>query len=347
MLSYLPDAEAQPVFLDLGFDAVRYIERDGAQAYELMNDVDVVVVCRGTEPNEWNDIKADANALTDLAETVGRVHRGFKREVDDIWPELEETLDDERRNVWFTGHSLGGAMATICAGRCKLSDIAAVPVETVTFGSPRVGTMRYVQNAGITHLRWVNNNDIVTRVPPTWLATATPEPGCTSTATATSAGSRHVSGPRTAGPDSWTASRTAASTTSRDECPVAAYVAHIRRAADSAVVAVAVEGLLTRQHSVPGLEGVTAVIVDGDHPGRPIDEPPRQDLRGMLRTTLVPGHVPPPHRAIPQFLEIAPPLVGQRMGRPCVCELVDEQRLDRGAGSDVQIPITLPSAVTS
>jgi triacylglycerol lipase len=67
------------------------------------------------------------------------------------------------------GHSLGGAMATILAGRCELSDIAAVPVEVVTFGSPRVGTKRYVQNAKIKHIRWVNNNDIVTRVPPTWL----------------------------------------------------------------------------------------------------------------------------------------------------------------------------------
>jgi len=169
MLSYLPDREARPVFRELGFPDIRYIERDGAQAYEMADDDDVVVVCRGTEPNEWNDIKADANALTDLAETIGRVHRGFKREVDDIWPELEETLDDERRDVWFTGHSLGGAMATICAGRCELSDIAAVPVEVVTFGSPRVGTKRYVQNASITHIRWVNNNDIVTRVPPTWL----------------------------------------------------------------------------------------------------------------------------------------------------------------------------------
>jgi triacylglycerol lipase len=169
MLSYLPDVEAQPVFRDLGLGEIRYIERDGAQAYELMDEQDVVIVCRGTEPNEWNDIKADANALTDLAETIGRVHRGFKREVDDIWPELEETLREETRNVWFAGHSLGGAMATILAGRCELSDIAAVPVELVTFGSPRVGTKRYVQNAKLTHVRWVNNNDIVTRVPPTWL----------------------------------------------------------------------------------------------------------------------------------------------------------------------------------
>ena len=169
MLSYLHDDEAQPVLLSLGFDEVKYIERDGAQAYELGNEHDLVVVCRGTEPNEWNDIKADANAFTDLAETVGRVHRGFKREVDDIWPILEETLDDERRNVWFCGHSLGGAMAQICAGRCQLSDIAAVPQEVITFGSPRPGTKKYIRHAGIRHIRWVNNNDIVTRVPPRWL----------------------------------------------------------------------------------------------------------------------------------------------------------------------------------
>jgi len=168
MLSYLPDAEAQPVFTSVGFTTVRYIERDGAQAYELGTDDDVVIVCRGTEPNEWNDIKADANALTDLAETVGRVHRGFKREVDDIWPSLEEVLQDETRTVWFCGHSLGAAMAQICAGRCQLSEIAAQPREVVTFGSPRVGNGRYIQHAKVRHLRWVNNNDIVTRVPPRW-----------------------------------------------------------------------------------------------------------------------------------------------------------------------------------
>ena len=169
MLAYLPDSEARPVFLDLGFVDVRYIERDGAQVYELGNGDDMVVACRGTEPNEWNDIRADANALTDLAETIGRVHRGFKREVDDIWPTLEQTLASEARTVWFCGHSLGGAMATICAGRCQRSDIAATPEEVVTFGSPRVGTKRYVQHTKIRHTRWVNNNDIVARVPPTWL----------------------------------------------------------------------------------------------------------------------------------------------------------------------------------
>ena len=169
MLSYLHDSEAQPVFERVGFSSAHYIDHHGSQAYVLTSDDDVVVVCRGTEPNEWNDVRADANAFTDLAETVGRVHRGFKREVDDIWPTIERILVGEERPVWFSGHSLGGAMAQICAARCKSSEIAANPQEVVTFGSPRVGTKRYVQSAQIKHLRWVNNNDVVTRVPPQWL----------------------------------------------------------------------------------------------------------------------------------------------------------------------------------
>jgi len=169
MLSYLADAEAEPVFNGLGFTSVSYLERDGAQAYVLGTETDLIVVCRGTEPNEWNDIKADANALTDVAETVGRVHRGFKREVDDVWPEISAALAGESRTVWFCGHSLGGAMATICAARSEFSAETPTTTEVHTFGSPRVGTKRYIQHATVRHIRWVNNNDIVTRVPPRWL----------------------------------------------------------------------------------------------------------------------------------------------------------------------------------
>ncbi|MBV1892736.1 MAG: lipase family protein [Ilumatobacteraceae bacterium] len=168
MLSYLRHDEAQPVFSSVGFTSVEYIERDGAQVYLLGTEDDLVVACRGTEPNEWNDIKADANALTDLAETVGRVHRGFKREVDDIWPVVETSLLDDERTVWFCGHSLGGAMATICASRADHMDPGPMLSEVHTFGSPRVGTKRYINNHEVQHVRWVNNNDIVARVPPRW-----------------------------------------------------------------------------------------------------------------------------------------------------------------------------------
>lgn len=152
-----------------GFEEVRFFDREGAQAYLLMNSTDCVVACRGTEAHEWNDIKADANAVAAVAETVGLVHSGFKAQADQLWPLLEEALGPVRLPVWFTGHSLGGALATILAGRCKLSPIECFPEGLFTYGSPRVGNREYVTHPRITHVRWVNNNDVVTRVPPAWL----------------------------------------------------------------------------------------------------------------------------------------------------------------------------------
>ncbi|MCA9183804.1 MAG: lipase family protein [Planctomycetales bacterium] len=165
---YRPDIVWEAIS-SVGFEEYEFFDRDGAQAYIVANQHDCVVVCRGTEPNEWNDIKADVNALTVIAENAGRVHRGFKREVDDLWPKLERALRDNQKPLWFTGHSLGGAMATICAGRCKLAEISSNPEGLFTFGSPRVGNNRYINFVSIPHYRWVNNNDIVARVPPPWL----------------------------------------------------------------------------------------------------------------------------------------------------------------------------------
>ncbi len=169
MIAYLPEREAARAVRRLRFDEVQFFDRDGAQAYKFENDIDCVIACRGTEPNEWNDIRADANAITALSETMGRVHRGFKREVDDLWPRIEKTLIDNTKTLWFTGHSLGGAMATICAGRCMLSHIPSNPQQLQTFGSPRVGDKRFVHFCKLDYSRWVNNNDIVARVPPAWM----------------------------------------------------------------------------------------------------------------------------------------------------------------------------------
>ncbi len=57
-------------------------------------------------------------------------------------------------------------MATICAGRCFLSHIDSNPDQLFTYGSPRVGDRRYINFVNLEHYRYVNNNDIVTRVPP-------------------------------------------------------------------------------------------------------------------------------------------------------------------------------------
>jgi len=172
-IAYLSHKETTKAATHLGFTETIYYNNDGSQAYLFANESDIVIAFRGTEPNEWNDIKADMDASKALAETVGHVHRGFKKEVDDLWPQLEEMLVANKNNLakklWFTGHSLGGAMASICAGRCLLSHIDTQPEQVHTFGSPRVGTKRYINHAKVDYFRWVNNNDIVTRSPPAWL----------------------------------------------------------------------------------------------------------------------------------------------------------------------------------
>jgi triacylglycerol lipase len=151
----------------LGFTTIEFYNRDGAQAYRFMNKHDIVIACRGTQPSEFNDIKADLKAAPVIADTVGRVHRGFKAEVDELWKLIEEDLCEcgKKRTAWFTGHSLGAAMTTIMASRAE--DDSRMPhiEEVYTYGSPRVGWRKFVNALNCKHQRWVNNNDIVTRVP--------------------------------------------------------------------------------------------------------------------------------------------------------------------------------------
>ena len=169
MVSYNDLDEATRAAEKIGFNETTFYDRDGSQAFRFRSDDDCVIACRGTEPNEWNDIRADANARSVLAETAGKVHRGFKAEVDDLWPMIETALVHNQQPLYFCGHSLGGAMATICAGRCFLSHIDSNPNELFTYGSPRVGDKRYINYVELKHYRYVHNNDIVTRVPPAWM----------------------------------------------------------------------------------------------------------------------------------------------------------------------------------
>lgn len=155
----------------LGFTDVEFYDKEGAQAYRFQNKEDVVIACRGTQPTQFNDIAADLKAAPVLAETVSRVHRGFKGEVDELWPMIEEDLCEcsKTRKAWFCGHSLGAAMTTIMASRCEDDPRMPHIEEVYTYGSPRVGWPGFVKSLSCKHHRWVNNNDIVTQVPPAFM----------------------------------------------------------------------------------------------------------------------------------------------------------------------------------
>lgn len=155
-------------FKDLGYDS-KYIFRKGSEAYVLWDDDDFIIVCRGTQPNKFEDILADIRLnLVPSYANRGRAHAGFKHSVDLLWPELEKLIIKygSNRKIWCTGHSLGAAMATLITAR--LPQLQTGTPTLFTFGSPRVGDADlhdYLIELGVQHHRWVNNADMVTRNP--------------------------------------------------------------------------------------------------------------------------------------------------------------------------------------
>ena len=151
----------------LGFNEFDWFDTDGTQAFACRksNANNIFIVFRGTEPNQMTDLLADAKAWRKPAREKGLVHFGFAQALDKVYDNIVQWLSEQKldgeRNITCTGHSLGAALATIMASRLDAN-------ELYTFGSPRVGNRAFVKemnNDGIKHYRFVNNNDIVTKVP--------------------------------------------------------------------------------------------------------------------------------------------------------------------------------------
>ena len=163
--AYLDGKEAKVIFRSMGFTH-KFFEVDGAQCHAVWNKEMYVLCFRGTEPDELSDILADLNAWPRGAMTHGLVHSGFVKECNKLWEQLVAHRSKHlKKSFYITGHSLGAAMATIACSRFEENETV---VQLTTFGSPRVGTRKFVKNIQTPHLRVVNNNDIVTRVP-LWL----------------------------------------------------------------------------------------------------------------------------------------------------------------------------------
>lgn len=149
---------------------VEYYGHKGADAYILENDTDMIIACRGTEVQQISDVKADLS-ISKTSAKVGKIHIGFNHYVDKIWSGLLSrgvVAREINRKVWMTGHSLGAAMATIIAYRYATMDLIPNPSGLFTYGSPRVGDRKFINyfNAlPFEHHRWVNDGDIVTKIP--------------------------------------------------------------------------------------------------------------------------------------------------------------------------------------
>jgi pimeloyl-ACP methyl ester carboxylesterase len=145
------------------------------EAIVLSNTRLVLVVFRGTEGitglKDW--LTNGQHLMMDGPIDWGtvKVHKGFCNALSAVYQGVRSEVRNRRKNkqkVFLTGHSLGGALATLCAYRFQ--KVGGVPVSGVyVFGSPRVGNIGFA-NAYNNLLkaktfRWVKNLDFASKLP--------------------------------------------------------------------------------------------------------------------------------------------------------------------------------------
>lgn len=169
-LVYSNEATIEAAVRNWGFDNFRFIDQRNTQAFVAGNDKMIAVVFRGTEPDNIRDWADDARAIP-VPGPAGLVHAGFKRAFDAAWPHIAAAIVDfqtDAQSIWFAGHSLGAALATLGAAYRTVAVDQTVN-GIYTYGSPRIGNddfvAKYNRIVGGRTFRFVNNNDIVTRVP--------------------------------------------------------------------------------------------------------------------------------------------------------------------------------------
>jgi triacylglycerol lipase len=180
-LAYLSEAEIRQQVRAWGMDRFEFISSTSeppsrpadTQAFVMANRQAVIASFRGTEGKVLVDWVTDAGIVPAVGPGgVGTVHRGFSDALAAIYDQVKRVIlefSDAGQTLWFTGHSLGAALAVLTARSLHL-DTARVPAGIYTFGQPRTGDATFA-SAFDEHLkpvcfRFINNNDIVPRLPP-------------------------------------------------------------------------------------------------------------------------------------------------------------------------------------
>ncbi|XP_051133208.1 uncharacterized protein LOC127252883 isoform X2 [Andrographis paniculata] len=191
----LANAIGHPTFIKSEFEKICFLDNSETDTQvAIWRDLErtrLVIAFRGTEQSRWKDLRTDLMLVPaglnperiggDSKEEV-QVHSGFLSAYDSVRTRLitlikqainhrGESLDLPRWHIYVTGHSLGGALATLLALELSSSQLAkrgAIKVTMYNFGSPRVGNRRFakIYNEKVKDSwRVVNHRDIIPTVP--------------------------------------------------------------------------------------------------------------------------------------------------------------------------------------
>lgn len=146
----------------LGFDEIIKYKNNHTIAYICVHKGtrQVVVAFRGSDDRD--DWKTNFSLFKMKSPLNREVHSGFQKAYDSIKEGLEAYLKElSGWTAYMTGHSLGGALATIAAVQLGIKF-----KEVVVFGAPRVfGSNNEINLSNYNVIRYVNKADIVCRVP--------------------------------------------------------------------------------------------------------------------------------------------------------------------------------------
>jgi triacylglycerol lipase len=139
---------------------------------------DTLLICfYGTNPQQMRDIENDFYFSKKVIPYDGvnpkiKVHAGFLRAYKSIREYiLNQVKIHPYKKVTVFGHSLGGALSTLCALDVQYN-FSDREIECYSWGSPRVGNIAFTKsyNGRVPNTyRCVCGNDIISKLPPFWL----------------------------------------------------------------------------------------------------------------------------------------------------------------------------------
>lgn len=171
------DAYSKEKLAPLGWTATSH-EVDSTHAVALLSSDAAVLAFRGTRVslnllteapiNLW-DLLTDFSVGFFKTEEHGQIHSGFYNAFRNFWNTRGDIIRSQigTRSLHLTGHSLGGALATVAARLVNLGP--QNPASLYTFGSPTVGDEVFregFETLGLPVFRFVHGYDLVTTVAP-------------------------------------------------------------------------------------------------------------------------------------------------------------------------------------
>ncbi|HEY6403627.1 MAG TPA: lipase family protein [Blastocatellia bacterium] len=174
--AYSDGKDVETLLNDLGMNKPEFFDGRSAGTQGMVTSTDkfVLLAFRGTEPERLLDLLTDARFYLDKRSwTEGKVHNGFADALDAVWDTVKTQVKKQAEKsgdpkpLWITGHSLGGALATLAAYRFHRDGLRVNGV--VTFGAPRVGNNTFKESFEsniISLYRFAHRRDPVPNAPP-------------------------------------------------------------------------------------------------------------------------------------------------------------------------------------